>query len=97
MRTLAIVLVGAMVGSLAIAPAASARPGGGHGKGAGGNFGFAGPRGPSGGFPAWQGSSPPGFSMGRKSGWSRSVPPGWQKGRKKGWSDRGVPPGLYGR
>src|SRR5437764_1428118 len=75
------------------APMAHARgPGGGMG---GGPPGFAGPAGTP---PTWQGSNPPGFSQGVKTGWNgASVPPGWSKDKKKGWNGRGVPPGLYGR
>jgi hypothetical protein len=57
-----------------------------------------GPGGFGGGPPQWQGSSPPGFSKGNKTGWNGgSVPPGWSKGKKKGWNGQTVPPGLYGR
>ena len=57
-----------------------------------------GPPGHAGGPPTWQGSSPPGFSQGGKTGWNDgSVPPGWSKGKKKGWRGRNVPPGLSGR
>ena len=61
----------------------------------GGPHGFARP---SGGPPIWQGSSPPGFSRGAKTGWhGGSVPPGWTKGKKKGWNGQSAPSGLYGR
>jgi len=94
MRTIAIVFAGTIIGVLAAAPAASARPGGGHGTGVGGKPSFAGR---ADGRPVWQGSNPPGFSMGQKSGWNDSVPPGWHKGRKKGWKNNSVPPGLFRR
>lgn len=73
--------------SIIAAPTAFARGGGGNGGGAHG-----------GGAAMGQGSNPPGFSQGLKTGWhGSSVPPGWSKGKKTGWKDRGVPPGLYGR
>ena len=51
-----------------------------------------------GGPSSWQGSHPPGFSHGLKTGWNGgSVPPGWSKGKKTGWQGHNVPPGLYGR
>jgi hypothetical protein len=76
---------------LIVAPTASARGGGG-----GGNAG--GLHGPTGAAPTWQGSNPPGFSQGAKTGWrGGSVPFGWSKGKKTGWNGRGVPPGLYRR
>ena len=66
-------------------PTAFARGGGG-----GGSHGA--------GAPVWQGSNPPGFNEGLKTGWhGSSVPPGWSKGKKTGWKDRRVPPGLYNR
>jgi hypothetical protein len=67
-------------------------------RGPGGPPGFAGP--PAGAPPSWQGSYPPGFGMGNKTGWNgRNVPPGWlnTKGKRKGWHGHAVPPGLYGR
>ncbi len=52
----------------------------------------------------WQGSDPPGFSRGEKTGWDGySTPPGWRntkgknKNKKKGWNSHDVPPGLYQR
>jgi hypothetical protein len=80
--------------SVTMAPMAFARsPGGAHG---GGRPAFAAASASS--APAWQGSSPPGFSRGLKTGWNgESVPPGWSKGKKKGWKNLKLPPGLYGR
>ena len=73
--------------SIIASPTVLARGGGGVGGG------------PHGGGPAvWQGSNPPGFSQGSKTGWhGSSVPPGWSKGKKTGWKDQRVPPGLYDR
>ena len=63
-----------------------------------GGPGGGGPPGHAGGPLTWQGSNPPGFSQGGKTGWNNgSVPPGWSKGKKKGWRGRNVPPGLYAR
>jgi len=84
-------IAGAVILSTLTATDAFARGGGGMGGGAG----FAGH---VGGPPSWQGSHPPGFSRGVKTGWhGGSVPPGWSKGKKTGWQSHNVPPGLYGR
>jgi hypothetical protein len=93
MRAFSVVIASAVTLAFIIIapPTASARGGmgGGFGGGAAGLGGHA---------PTWQGSRPPGFSQGTKTGWrGGSVPPGWSKGKKTGWHDQGVPPGLYGR
>jgi hypothetical protein len=95
MRTFRAVIASGIILAFVItaAPTVYARGGGGGGFG-GGPHGA----GPVTGAPTWQGSSPPGFSQGMKTGWrGGSVPPGWSKGKKTGWNGRGVPPGLYGR
>ena len=89
MRVFTVVIASAATLAFVVAapPTASAR---GMGNGGGAGLGGHGP--------TWQGSHPPGFSQGTKSGWhGGSVPPGWSKGKKTGWNGRGVPPGLYGR
>jgi hypothetical protein len=91
MRMFSVVIAFAVTLTIAMMapPTASARGGMGGGGGGAGLGGHA---------PTWQGSSPPGFSQGTKTGWrGGSVPPGWSKGKKTGWNGRGVPPGLYGR
>jgi len=83
---LAVVTATILVLSVMISAPAIARGGGG---GMGRSFA---------GAPVWQGSNPPGFSRGMKTGWNGAgVPPGWNKGKKTGWKGQGVPPGLYGR
>lgn len=97
MRTIAIVFVATVIGWMIAGPPAAARPGGGHGKGAGNAHGAHSFAGPMDGHPTWENGNPPGFSMGGKSGWDDGVPPGWHKGQKKGWKGRSLPPGLYRR
>lgn len=91
MRTIALVFVATMIGSMIAELLASARPDGGRGVNVGKSPGFSGARsfgGPANGHPDWKGSNPPGFSMGNKSGWDDGTLPGWRKDRKKGCPDR---------
>ena len=84
-------ILGAVILSTLMATDAFARGGGGMGGGPGFASNVGGPS-------SWQGSHPPGFSRGLKTGWNGgSVPPGWSKGKKTGWQGHNVPPGLYGR
>jgi hypothetical protein len=89
--------VGTAIGSMIMGSPASAQLGGGHGAGVDSSAGARSFAGPADGHPMWEGSNPPGFSMGKKSGWDDGMPPGWQKGQKRGWKTKTVPPGLYRR
>src|SRR5262249_62264360 len=84
-------ILGAVILSTLMATDAFARGGG----GMGGGPGFAG----NGGGPSsWQGSHPPGFSRGLKTGWNGGfIPPGGGERKKKGWQGHKRPPWLVRR